>query len=107
MCVVRAAAKEPRLFSLVLTDGRTLDFEASSPALRGEWVDRLRGLVTHAGPFVQYHMDFAQYKVHELIQKEKQRLSIDNVRRVMSQGKQAERASKNVVTNKIRDKYKR
>lgn len=101
------AAKQQCLFSLLLSDGRTLDFEAPTPALRGEWVDRLRGLLTHTAPLVQYHMEVAQYPLHELIKREKQRLSIDNVRKEISKQKAAARAPAATAADKIKAKYQR
>ena len=79
---VELVSKQSRLFSVILSDGRTLDFEASSAAVRAEWVERLRGLIAATSSFVRYHMDTAQYKLHELIKKEKERLSLDNIKKL-------------------------
>ena len=81
------ASKDPFLFSIVLTDGRTLDFESPTPQLRNEWVDRLKSLVANTASFVQYHFDVAQYKVHELVAKEKERLSPANIKKLIDQKK--------------------
>jgi hypothetical protein len=82
-----SAAKDPCLFSLLLSDGRTLDFEAASPALRNEWTDRLKALLANTAQFVQYHFEVAQYKVHELVKKEKERLSPSNIKKLVDKEK--------------------
>jgi hypothetical protein len=99
------AAKENCLFSVHLSDGRTLDFEADSAQVRGLWVERLRGLQVAAAPFVSYHMDAAHYKLHYLLDKEKERLSMKNVLKQIAKSKEGERSVKNQKSNAIKQKY--
>jgi len=99
------AAKEKCLFSVHLSDGRTLDFEAADPAARGLWVERLRGLHQFAAPFVAYHMSAAHYQLHYLLGLEKERLSMKNVLRQVAKAKQGERKEKHAKTDAIRQKY--
>ncbi len=74
--------KKERLFSVVTTDGRMLDFEAPSTQLRAEWVARLRGLIEICGPFVDYHFKIGHYDVFDLLKKERYRLSPENIKRL-------------------------
>jgi hypothetical protein len=99
------AAKAPLLFSLLLVDGRTLDFEASTPSVRDEWVSRLRSLLSSASSFVAYHFALAQYPLAALIKRETERLSPENMKRILDATRATNKAARNGKSDGIRQKY--
>jgi hypothetical protein len=110
MCCVSSvdeafAQKEPCLFSLQLTDGRTIDLEADTPQLRNEWVDKLKGLIASTSSFVQYHFEVAQYRVSELLKREKDRLSPAAIKKMVDKAQAEKRQGRNQESDKIRQKY--
>lgn len=101
-------AREPAMFSLVFSDGSTMDLEASSPARAPAWVRRFRALLEAVVPFAKYHARAGTVgRVPALVRHESTRLREMSDLEARERRKQSVRAVQRRRSSAIRAKYQR